>query len=214
MKGVNHIITGISSAVIVDTSIRTVSYELESSFYNDIFSLLSWQFAIDSQTAFGYTAWIVLAYMVNIVMFIFGCLLPDCDQKNSIMGRMLYVPVEHRTWTHTIWPVMLFAFIGVGAPCFLWLAYGYTLHLFYDSLSKGGICWFYPFSRYKKWASGAQIKKNHKIYLYRTGETSETILMILISLAGLGMFIYAIYLSVAHGGLPFHGESLFAANPT
>ena len=83
MKGVNHIITGISTAVIVDTSIRAVSYELESSFYNDIFSLLSWQFAIDSQTAFGYTAWIVLAYMVNIVMFIFGCLLPDCDQKNS-----------------------------------------------------------------------------------------------------------------------------------
>lgn len=70
MKGVNHIITGISTAVIVDTSIRAVSYELESSFYNDIFSLLSWQFAIDSQTAFGYTAWIVLAYMVNIVMFI------------------------------------------------------------------------------------------------------------------------------------------------
>lgn len=213
MKGINHIITGVSTAIAIDTLFRAISFEAGDMVYNTVCSAASWRFITNVQSSFENTVIGILVIFVNVVMFILGCLLPDCDQERSIAGRMLYVPVQHRTWTHTIWCVVIFFLMGIAAPCFLWLAYGYTLHIFYDSLSKGGICWFYPISGYKKWASGAQVKKNHKIYLYRTGETSETILTILVSLVGLSMLIYAIHLTVTHGTLPFHAEWLFGVDP-
>lgn len=213
MKGTNHIVTNISTAVIIDTVIRAVSYELSNGIYDNILDFTYWQLSIETVSQVVYTCSIVYTYILNCLLFVFGSLLPDCDQPNSIAGRMLYIPVRHRTWTHTIWFVILFGIMGLCAPCFMWLFYGYCLHLFYDSLSKGGVCWFYPFSKYKIWTSGAQVKKNHKIYLYRTGETSETILTLFIVAISIGASIYAIQLTVNHGELPFHGELLFAVNP-
>lgn len=212
MKGINHIITGVSTAVIVDTSIRAVSNVFESTFYDNLCHTLCQPLVSILQTLFPHTIAMITTFFINAVMFLLGCLLPDCDQENSIMGRMLYVPVRHRTWTHTIWCVVVFSLMGIAVPCFYWLAYGYTIHLFYDSLSKGGICWLYPISGYKIWASGAQVKKNHKIYLYRTGETSETILIMLISSVGVCMLIYAIHLTILYDSLPFHAEWLFAVS--
>lgn len=213
MKGVNHIITGVSAVIIADTGLRTFSYTLDSELYNIIANEMHWHLVADTESQLLYTAITAFVYLINAAMFILGCLLPDCDQENSLMGRMLYVPVAHRTWTHTIWATGFFAVLGIGAACFYWLACGYFLHIFFDSLSKGGICWFYPISRYKKWTSGAQVKKNHKIYLYRTGEMSETILVVITVIAAIATIIYAIQLTVVHGGLPFHGEWLFAVNP-
>lgn len=213
MKGINHIITGVSTAIIIDTSIRAIAHDTNSVIYDAICCTMSWQFVLSNEIVSGQYIAGILTLFVNISLFVLGCILPDCDQKNSLFGRMLYVPVQHRTWTHTLWLVLLLLLMGISAPCFIWLAYGYTLHILFDSLSKGGICWLYPISGYKKWASGAQVKKNHKIYLYRTGETSETILMILVSFVGVSMLIYAIHLTVIYGDLPFHAEWLFAVDP-
>ena len=213
MKGVNHIITNLATALAVDTAIRAVSYAAGSSFYDNLSQFMHWQFVVNTDSQLVYTAVAALSFLLTLALFVFGSLLPDCDQEKSLMGRIIHIPVQHRTWTHTIWFVALLSVLIIASPCFIWLAYGYTLHIFYDSLSKGGICWFYPISGYKKWTSGAQVKRNHKIYLYRTGEESETILTTLIVLLGLGVLIYAIHLTVVHGDLPFHGELLFAVNP-
>jgi len=51
------------------------------------------------------------------------------------------------------------------------------------------------------------------MYLYRTGEMSETILVVITVIAAIATIIYAIQLTVVYGGLPFHGEWLFAVNP-
>ena len=212
MKGVNHIITNIATAVIIDTGLRAVSYSIEYPFYAELCKAVNQPFCVTCQQSSGQLFVGIVVVLVNIFMFIFGTLLPDCDMEKSIMGRMLYVPVQHRTWTHTFWCVMIFTVMGFAASCFLWLAYGYTLHIFYDSLSKGGICWFYPISKYNKKTSGAQVKKNHKIYLYRTGKTSETILMTLISSIGFSMLIYAIHLTKIHKDLPFHAEWILGVN--
>ena len=212
MKGTNHIITNLSTAMIVDTAIRAISYETNLSFYRDISAFMYQRFTVDSSSPFIYTTVSVFSLLLTVTLFVFGTLLPDCDQKTSLLGRILHIPVQHRTWTHTMWCVMLLSILILANPCFIWLSYGYMLHIFYDSLSKGGVCWFYPMSKYKKWASGAQVKKNHKIYLYRTGETSESILTGFIVFAGIGMLIFGIILTFQHGDLPFHAELLFAVN--
>ena len=212
MKGINHIVTGVSTAVIVDTTLRAVSYETGFDIYNSICQFTEWQLVSETTSQTEQVLFTALVYLINVVLFVIGCLLPDMDQENSLFGRMLYVPVTHRTWTHTVWFITLFAIPAIFARCFIWTVYGCILHIFYDSLSKGGICWFYPISKYRKWTSGAQVKKNHKIYLYRTGEMSEAIFVTFIILAGVGMMTYGIMLTARYGGLPFHAESLFAVS--
>ncbi len=211
MKGTNHVITSLATAVVVDTGVRAVSYFCNSSFYDALWSMLSWRLFENSVTDIPCAIIGTLTVFVNVMLFMIGSLLPDCDVKTSIAGRMLYIPVEHRTWTHTVWFVAGFGIMAVGARCFFWLAYGCFLHIFYDSLSKSGICWFYPISVYKKWTSGSRVKKNHTIYLYRTGQMSETILVIFVVLVSIMMLMYSVWLKMSFNGLPFHIDLLFAA---
>lgn len=213
MKGTSHIITGISSAMVTDTALRALSCVFDINLYDAIYKITHWEFVSDDMSLTAYKLMMMSVYCINIVLFIIGCLLPDCDQKNSRIGRVLYIPVEHRTWTHTIWCIILFSILSFVVPCFYWLTYGYFLHIFFDSLSKGGICWFYPISKYKKWTSGAQVKMNHKIYLYRTGEMSEGVLVTIVAIIAIIAIICSIQLTVHYGCLPFHGERLFAVNP-
>lgn len=208
MKGTNHIITGVSSAVILDTYVKVISDITSIDMYHTMHRYFLWSHIFGIESEIGQVAVTVLVVVLNFAMFILGCLLPDSDQEHSTIGRIIHIPVRHRTWTHTIWAVGIFAAISLFVPCFTFLTYGYILHIFFDSLSKGGICWFYPFSQYKIWTSGAQVKKNHKIYLYRTGETSEKVLTTFIVLAGVSALIYNILLTVGvnFGDLPFHAK--------
>lgn len=212
MKGISHVLTGIATAIIIDTTIRAISIDCNSTFYNDFSRLLHEPFAALFPTTFSQTVSYIIIYTINIAAFIIGCLLPDCDSEKSIMGRIVHIPVKHRTWTHTIWCVVVFTLMGFAVPCFFWLAYGYTLHIFFDSMSKCGVCWFYPISQYKIWNNGAQVKKNHKFYLYRTGKASETVLLVIWSSVGTVMMMYSIYLSVTRGSLPFHAEWIAGSN--
>lgn len=177
MRSINHIITGVTSLAAVAMTVYAIStvnnliiYDvpINTDIFTPVVNYLNWSGSSN-------IAVLTIVMLVNFALFLLGCLLPDIDQANSMIGKIVHLPIQHRTWTHTIWVIILFIIAAKFIPCFACLTAGYTLHIFFDSLSKGGICWFYPISRYKIWTSGAQVKKNHKIYLYRTGETSENV---------------------------------------
>lgn len=113
-------------------------------------------------------------------LFLLGTLLPDIDSKKSILGRYIYLPLEHRTWTHTIWIVLLFSVISRFCKSIWFLTLGYFLHLMEDSISTAGVCFCYPFSRYKVYPSGAKVKMGHKWKFYRAGQSSETSCVVVI----------------------------------
>jgi membrane-bound metal-dependent hydrolase YbcI (DUF457 family) len=98
-----------------------------------------------------------------------GALLPDIDSPHSPFGKHFYVDVPHRTWTHSFWFVLLFAISSYWFRPLIWLALGTFFHIFWDSFSVSGIHWFYPWHK----------DKGHLLQLYRTGETSEKVVMIL-----------------------------------
>lgn len=212
MKSISHIVTGIASAITVDTALRSVANMCGRLFYDDINNVLFKLFAEMFPEVIPPIVTAIIVYVINAFLFIIGCLLPDCDCEKSAIGRIIHIPVKHRTWTHTVWCLAPLILMGFAVSCFFWLAYGYLLHLFFDSLSKGGVCWFYPISQYKTWSNGAQVKKNHKFYLYRTGKMSETVTLICVVIIGTVMSIYAMYLTAEHGGLPFHAEQIVDAS--
>lgn len=202
MRSINHVATGFSAVLILDTCVKIVSRLVNEDFYGKLHNLPMFQSMIQTESNIGTILGGILTITVCTAFFTLGCLLPDIDQEKSVLGKIFYVPVRHRTWTHTIWMVLLLSVGAIFVPWLWWLTCGCTLHIFFDSLSKGGICWFYPISQYKTWASGAQVKKNHWIYLYRTGETSETIVTMLVVFAGASMLTYNILLTANLVTLP------------
>jgi membrane-bound metal-dependent hydrolase YbcI (DUF457 family) len=101
---------------------------------------------------------------ISIVLLYLGFLLPDCDNSRSFIGRYFHVPVEHRTWMHTLYIVLLLGGIGIFFRPVIWLAFGYFQHLVCDAPSKCGVCWLNPYG-YKRFGH-AKIKKGHFLYLY------------------------------------------------
>lgn len=110
-----------------------------------------------------------------------GSLLPDIDNRSSTLGRYLRLPFGHRTWTHSVWALVLIAAAchKIPVPGIWGLAFGYFLHLFLDGLSGMGVCWFYPFTKYVYmedgvWKTGsgkgkpAKVARGHVLKLYRT----------------------------------------------
>ncbi len=94
-----------------------------------------------------------------------GCLLPDIDQPGSLMGRYVHVEAEHRTWTHSIYPLLALFIMGAAQRPFLWAAFGALAHLLMDSFSKCGVCWFHCFDGYRKYGSGAKVRKGwHPVF--------------------------------------------------
>lgn len=105
----------------------------------------------------------------SILLYFMATPLPDIDQK---------LPIEHRGWTHTIYPIIgLYLLSSVFAPL-SWAAFGYFCHLLMDSPSAMGDCWFNPYG-YRKYGQ-AKVKKNHFLKLYHTNKPSEYIFVGLI----------------------------------
>lgn len=121
-----------------------------------------------------------LEFIISLLFYYLGTLLPDADSRTSILGRIIYLPGGHRTWTHSAYPLIFWYICGKRFyPC-KWLFIGYFLHLAVDSFSKCGVCWFLPFTGYKQFGdSGAKIKKGHHGW-YKTGTTKETIALFFI----------------------------------
>lgn len=172
MLGKNHIVVNICSVVILHESLYQLSKfkytpQILTTYIEQFLSLITQQ-----HRPFWW------AYVTGwVVLFIIGSCLPDTDSMNSLLGRYVYIRVEHRTWTHTAWFLMPFGLFVVYDWLYLGLFLGIFLHLFWDDLSKMGICWFYPISNYRKYASGAKVKKKHHFWLYRTGGISEYVVV-------------------------------------
>ena len=111
--------------------------------------------------------------LCSLLLLAFGSLLPDIDSKESILGRFLYLPVRHRTWTHSIWFVIPLVCLGLIHPIlrFIWL--GCFLHILADEFSRGGVCFLYPIHAYRRYPNGAFVAIGHKMKLYHTGDKSE-----------------------------------------
>lgn len=194
MLGHNHAISNISSLLLIsDTVIYLKKYyhgvlqeyvnKAGDSVYN--FAL---NFCVSDKPVILKIAWLSVCFG----LFILGSLFPDTDSKKSIIGRYIHIPVRHRTWTHSIWVVLILGVISIVVRPMFWFTLGYFLHLFWDSLSKGGICWFYPISNYIKYDSGAQIKKKHIFRLYKTGNVSEYVLVSVITAVAVGLTSYIV----------------------
>lgn len=117
----------------------------------------------------------IVGLVLSILMFFLGVLLPDVDSKGSILGKFIYLPFRHRTWTHTFWPIIIFLGLSFLWTGFFWLAMGMIAHLFIDSISFQGVCWFYPLSKYRYYPNGGAVKKKHWLKLYRTGSKTEAV---------------------------------------
>ena len=118
--------------------------------------------------------------MTNILLgSLPGSEFPDLDQKLGI---------PHRTWTHTIWMVLLSAlatwaaitmlplpvFIKTGfvTPLLIGFTIGLLSHLIGDAYSTSGIAWFYPFEGYVTYMGGAKVKKGFRgpfVPIYKVG---------------------------------------------
>lgn len=209
MLSVNHVVTGAATCITIDTVCRIAEITFKWDGYGQLCNFMHSDYVLNISSNMLHYLAAVVTIAINIALFILGCLLPDCDQKNSVVGKIIHIPVKHRTWTHTIWCVILLAVMGFSVHSFFWLAYGYFAHIFYDSLSRAGICWFYPLSQYQIWPSGAQVKINHKLYLYRTGRQSETVITTIVALLGIVSFFLSIYLTIKGSCAPFHANELF-----
>lgn len=114
-------------------------------------------------------AWLAL----DILGFVVGSFLPDIDSTGSVFGGHIDVLGGHRGITHTIYPVLIFLFIGLFIRPFAWLALGYFGHIFWDTWSRCGVSWFQPVNGYIHYKSGVKIKRGHRLWLYRVGSLSE-----------------------------------------
>lgn len=123
---------------------------------------------------------------VAFLAYLLGSLLPDIDHPNSKIGRVIYLPFKHRTWTHAIWVPVALLITGIFFRWVFWLGLGYFFHLFWDSFSASGVDWFYP-----------KRNKSHKLKLYHTGQASEYIVMSM-SVASLVLYIVFVMQMIYH----------------
>lgn len=133
----------------------------------------------------------VLSVPLYLAAFFLGSLLPDIDNPKSMLGRYIRLPFAHRTWIHAIYLYFVFAVLGWFWPVFGWLFFGVFVHLFWDSFSAMGNCWFYKIlSDYREYPGGAKVKKGHKLKLYYAGEWSEYVLVFIIVVFTAASFIW------------------------
>lgn len=217
MMGKHHIITNISLLVSVvsitgaccSVTVPVNSVSMEVLRVGSLNTVLFWLFepVIQKTSIIHISVILGLCYVGFLsLLFLFGTLLPDIDNKKSMLGRYFHLPLKHRTWTHSIWFAVwwlvlryLFLFLAFQfetksgllwiVSVFQWFAVGcvfvflgYIGHLWMDTYSAQGVCWFYPFQTYKEYASGAIVKSKHKWKLYYTNKPSETWLVCFIVL--------------------------------
>lgn len=182
MQGVNHIIANTCSGILGAECLFLfknilapkytdfIPYINPTTVYDNIIDFLT----PDTTSVTMVCIW----WTIAVVLFYLGTLLPDCDSKKSIIGRIIYIPVEHRTWTHTIWIPLCIFICSIWLPILFYFGAGYLLHLLWDNLSVGGVCFLYPINGYKHYGNtGAKVKQGHWLKLYRTGKVSEGIVV-------------------------------------
>lgn len=119
-----------------------------------------------------------IGIIVALMLVTLGSLLPDIDNENSMLGRYIHLPLEHRVWTHNAYALGLIVLVSALILHTPYIAVGYFLHLLLDDFSASHIKWF-KIGGYKKWVT-----------LYTVGETSEYILVGLIETLCVILIVY------------------------
>lgn len=181
MRGSTHLICNIGGAAVLAAGAYSLmnSPAKDNDIIEKIINHISFEGRINTSV---YIA-------ICIVMFVIGTFLPDCDQKNSKIGKYIHLPFAHRTWTHTIWFLLPPIILAIWFPPFIFMALGIFGHIFMDSFSKQGICWVYP--KYES-DGDRKYKKHHFLKLYFTGKASEVITAIVTVLICTGATFYLI----------------------
>ncbi len=125
--------------------------------------------------------------LLFILVILIATMLPDIDTGFSTMGkfkgfRFLQFFVRHRGIIHSFTFCFVVSLIlAVFFPT-LSLAFflGYSLHLFFDSLTKEGIIPFWPYSKKSYWR-------------LRTGSLVETTIFLILLLLDLIIFIFMFF---------------------
>lgn len=172
MTGKSHLLTSVGSAVVgTNILLATVAYAPEkiSTIANKVLHFLA---GTDSGLPIAVYAGI------SIVYFLFASVLPDIDKDTSMVSKLLHfhLKIEHHTWTHTLWALLLIVPLIAFRP-FVFLFLGYFCHLFWDSFSACGNAWLYPITKYRRYGENAKVKNGHKLKLYYTGQASEYVVL-------------------------------------
>lgn len=195
MMGKGHLISGacaLEHAYVANELINRAGIEPLSMIQGFALSYLGLTDIASQQAATSAPVYVtILSVPLYLMMYFLGALLPDIDNPNSMLGRIIHIPVGHRKWLHAIYLYLIFAVLGWFYPAFAWLFFGVFVHLFWDSFSAMGNCWFYKlFSDYREYPSGAKVKKGHKLKLYYAGEWSEYVLLFIIVVFTVATFIW------------------------
>lgn len=179
MLGNNHLVVNTATTISVSTGLMALSqYSGDNQMLIGLSPLA--HYTIDYVTMNSYNWHFILYMSVCLILFLLGAYLPDIDSPTSALGRYIPFPVQHRTWTHTIWVIVLLMVLSYFFRPLIWLTWGYFIHVFIDSFSRAGVCWFYPISKYRRYGNGAFVKEKHVFKIYRGGAPSEYVVMTLI----------------------------------
>lgn len=183
MMGRNHLLSHTATAAIA-TNTAFYFGQYQGRFADIIQPLgqkpLAWFASAVTDMPYG------LGYGLAAVLFMVGSLLPDVDSPNSMLGRKFHLPIGHRTWTHSVWFFVPLVVASIFLPILSYLTVGYGLHLFMDAFSRCGVAFFYPFSKYLTYPSGAMVKKNHHLKLYRTKHWTELLTVAVLVIGAIG----------------------------
>lgn len=144
MRAFGHIATGVSFAIVTGcTLVNLAVHEMPINlpFENP--------FQIFIEPGFLNTFFGGIGTALFFGLYILGLVLPDCDNEDSYISRIVHISFDHRTWTHSVWAVLLLLLLGILYHPVLGLALGVFVHIFVDSFSRAGVCWLYPFTKYK-----------------------------------------------------------------
>ena len=180
MTGKSHIATSVVTAGIVAETlfvmeqqpVNTVCYSISEHAKN---------FLLDNG-AISFPVFIG----ISIILYLLGAILPDIDHPYSMIGKIVHLPIEHRTWTHAVWIPAMLCIAGIFWRPLFFLGVGMLSHDFWDSPSESGISPFYP----KK-------NKHHVVKLYKVGHFSEYLLVTLVILLFL-VYTFFCLVSVYH----------------
>ncbi len=192
MMGRSHIIAGacaLEHAYVVNELVNRADLAPLTSLQNLALSYMGIAKLAGESSAPLYVT--VLSVPLYLAAYFFGTLLPDIDNPKSMLGRFVHVPGGHRKWWHAIYLYLVIAALGALHPAFAWMFFGVFVHLFWDSFSAMGNCWFYKLlSDYREYPNGAKVKKDHKLKLYYAGEWSEYLLLFIIVLITVASFVW------------------------
>lgn len=109
-----------------------------------------------------------------------GSLAPDVDVKGSPASRVIYIPVKHRTFFHSLTACALLTAVlfFLSKNFAMGFLAGYLSHLFLDMLNVAGVPLFYPFN-----------KRHFHIARIKVGSVFEYILLLVFAVFDFFMVI-------------------------